>query len=342
MRHRIAAAAAVVACALPAAAQEQQATESARRAAVEIAVQEERAKVGVESRIVRGAPYSADAVTETVQVLADGNRIVRQSVTRVFRDSEGRTRRETVGTDGQVSTAVISDPVSESQWMLMPAQRVAHRNGVIIATPGGSYSFASVQPSGSGTVVATRTPDGAVRVQAKEAGTEEEIKQRQAVEVAAAAGSGSGSASASSSASGTVSSGAVAAGSRGSNVSTFTRVAPAEMGTMMRVPANATVNKEDLGQQVVEGVTARGTRTTTTIPAGGIGNVLPIEIVSEQWFSEDLKVLVMTRHADPRTGETVYKLTNVSLVEPARTMFEVPADYTIRDSVIRRKPELEK
>ena len=110
MRHRIAVAAAVVACAIPAAAQEQQATESARRAAVEIAVQEERAKVGVESRIVRGAPYSAEAVTETVQALADGNRIVRQSVTRIFRDSEGRTRRETVGSDGQVSTVVDQRP----------------------------------------------------------------------------------------------------------------------------------------------------------------------------------------------------------------------------------------
>ncbi len=339
MRHRIAAAAAVLACAFPAAAQEQQATESARRAAVEIAVQEERAKVGVESRIVRGAPYSAEAVTETVQVLADGNRIVRQSVTRIFRDGEGRTRRETVGNDGQVSTVVISDPVSESQWMLMPAQRIAHRNGVIIASPGGSYSFAAVEPSGSGTVRAMRTPDGGVTVEAKEARTEEEIKRRQAVEVAAAAGEGAGSGSGAAS----VSVGAVAAGGRGgSSASTVTRVAPVEMGTMMRVPANSTVNKEDLGQQVVEGVMARGTRTTTTIPAGGIGNVQPIEIVSEQWFSDDLKVLVMTRHADPRTGQTVYKLTNVSLAEPVRTMFEVPADYTVRDSVIRRKPELEK
>ena len=267
MRHRIAAAAAVVACAFPAAAQEQQATESARRAAVEIAVQEERAKVGVESRIVRGAPYSAEAVTETVQVLADGNRIVRQSVTRIFRDGEGRTRRETVGNDGQVSTVVISDPVSESQWMLMPAQRIAHRNGVIIASPGGSYSFASVQPSGSGTVRAMRTPDGGVSVEAKEieATTEEEIKRRQAVEVAAAAAAGGGAGSASGSAS--VSVGAVAAGRGGSSTSTVTRVAPVEMGTMMRVPANSTVNKEDLGQQVVEGVMARGTLSTCHIMA---------------------------------------------------------------------------
>src|SRR5690606_5706323 len=43
---------------------------------------------------VTGKPYSAEAVTETVQVLADGNRIVNTHRARVYRDSEGRTRRE--------------------------------------------------------------------------------------------------------------------------------------------------------------------------------------------------------------------------------------------------------
>ena len=92
-----------------------------------------------------------------------------------------------------------------------------------------------------------------------------------------------------------------------------------------------TVNKEDLGQQVIEGVVATGTRTTTTIAAGSIGNEQPILIVSEQWFSPDLKVLVMTKHSDPRTGETTYRLTNIVQTEPARSLFEVPADYTIKD-----------
>ena len=69
-----------------------------------------------------------------------------------------------------------------------------------------------------------------------------------------------------------------------------------------------TVNKEDLGTQVIEGVVATGTRTTTTIAAGSIGNEQPILIVSEQWFSADLKVLVMTKHSDPRSGETSLSL----------------------------------
>jgi len=318
MKDRIAAALAVLAFAAPAAAQEAQGGVTAtRRAAVEHELQEERAKAAVESRIVRGAPYSAEAVTETTQALADGNRISRKSVSRIYRDSEGRTRRETVGTNGQVGSVMISDPVSESQWVLMPEKRIAHRNGVIMASgSGGNVAVASVRAMEGGTVVATRSAEG-VAVEAREIKVEDELKRRQEVEAAAAGG-------------------------RGGATTTFTtRVAPVEMPTMMRVPGSSAVNKEDLGQQVVEGVMARGTRTTTTIPAGEIGNAKPIEIVSEQWFSDDLKVLVMTRHADPRTGETIYKLTNVSLAEPAKTMFEVPADYTVRESVIRRKPELE-
>jgi hypothetical protein len=53
----------------------------------------------------------------------------------------------------------------------------------------------------------------------------------------------------------------------------------------------------------VEGVAATGNRTTWTIPASAIGNLQPIKIVSEQWFSPDLQLLVLTKHSDPRTGE---------------------------------------
>ena len=45
-------------------------------------------------KVVKGAPYSAEAVTETIQTLGDGNRIVNRLTSSVYRDSEGRTRRE--------------------------------------------------------------------------------------------------------------------------------------------------------------------------------------------------------------------------------------------------------
>ena len=45
-------------------------------------------------KVVKGAPYSGEAVTETIQTLSDGNRIVNRMTSSVYRDSEGRTRRE--------------------------------------------------------------------------------------------------------------------------------------------------------------------------------------------------------------------------------------------------------
>ena len=57
----------------------------------------EEMRLAVQGKITKGAPYSADTVTESVQVLADGNRIVRRTTTRVSRDSEGRTRTENTG-----------------------------------------------------------------------------------------------------------------------------------------------------------------------------------------------------------------------------------------------------
>jgi hypothetical protein len=95
--------------------------------------------------------------------------------------------------------------------------------------------------------------------------------------------------------------------------------------------------REDLGQQTVEGVLAAGTRTTRVIPAGAIGNLQPIKVISEEWMSPDLKVLVMTKHSDPRTGETIYRLSNIVRAEPDHALFTVPADYTLREPAIRRE-----
>jgi len=74
-----------------------------------------------------------------------------------------------------------------------------------------------------------------------------------------------------------------------------------------------------------------GTRTTVIIPASQVGNERPIEIVSERWYSPQLKTVVMTSHKDPRMGETTYRLTNISMSEPARNLFEVPAGYAVTE-----------
>lgn len=86
----------------------------------------------------------------------------------------------------------------------------------------------------------------------------------------------------------------------------------------------------DLGDKVINGVTAHGTRITRTIPAGQIGNERPIVIVEERWYSPDLQMNVLTTTNDPLTGNTVFQLTNIQRVEPDASLFQVPADYTVR------------
>ena len=70
---------------------------------------------------------------------------------------------------------------------------------------------------------------------------------------------------------------------------------------------NQEARTESLGKQNIEGVEAEGTRSTVTIPAGEIGNERAIEIVFERWYSPELQMVVMTRHYDPRFGETTYR-----------------------------------
>ena len=84
---------------------------------------------------------------------------------------------------------------------------------------------------------------------------------------------------------------------------------------------------EELGEREIEGVTAEGTRITVTLPAGAVDNSEPIAIVTERWYSPELKTVVLISRSDPRYGETIYRLTNLKRDEPAANLFVVPKDY---------------
>jgi hypothetical protein len=95
---------------------------------------------------------------------------------------------------------------------------------------------------------------------------------------------------------------------------------------------------ESLGTRTMEGIEVEGTRSTITIPTGQIGNDRPIDITSERWYSPALQVVVMSKHVDPRFGENTYRLTNIDRTEPARSLFEVPADYTVEEGAFPPGP----
>jgi TonB family protein len=93
-----------------------------------------------------------------------------------------------------------------------------------------------------------------------------------------------------------------------------------------------TTNTEQLAKQMVEGVECEGVRAITTMPAGAIGNERPIETVNETWFSQELKIMILSKRSDPRFGETTYRVTNISRSEPDAALFQIPSEYTIIDS----------
>lgn len=89
--------------------------------------------------------------------------------------------------------------------------------------------------------------------------------------------------------------------------------------------------REALGTRDIDGETAVGSRVVVRIPAGQVGNDRPIEISDERWESQNLKLLLFSRHSDPRSGDVEYRVTKLTRGEPSRELFTVPAGYTITD-----------
>jgi hypothetical protein len=84
-----------------------------------------------------------------------------------------------------------------------------------------------------------------------------------------------------------------------------------------------------LGNQIVEGVTASGSRVTAVVPAGQIGNDKPLTFSSEAWYSPELGIIVMSKVSDPITGDTNFRLTKLRRGEPSPDLFAVLAGYRI-------------
>jgi hypothetical protein len=229
----------------------------------------------VAGSLVKGAPYSAQAVTETVQTLADGNRITQKSTAMIYRDALGRERREetlpAIGpfTPQGDAPQIISiyDPVAGVSYSLNSREHTA------IKLPGPSREIAALEAQVKKVQTLVATPFGPTT-----------------------------------------------AGAPGAIVKYKT------FNENVRPPKT-----EQLGWKLIEGVQAEGTRNTITIPAGEVGNERPIDIIDEQWRSPDLQVIVLSKHTDPRFGETSYSLVNISRADPPLTLFQVPPDYTIQD-----------
>lgn len=248
--------------------------------------------------VVKGAPYAAEAVTESVQNLADGNRIVNKNFVKMYRDSEGRTRIEAAiqplgpwVADAKSSViTTIHDPVSGEHFTLNAETRTAAKATVRMKV--------IESPSAPG-------PDGK---QVKEIRKEVTVSSGKAVIGHTVDIQGPMPA--------------------GPAVMMF----QGEAGNRMVFNHRANIESSSLGKQTVEGVECDGTREVQTIPAGQIGNEREIKVVTERWYSPELKMELLRKHSDPRFGETTYRVDNLVRAEQPRSLFDVPADYKLDDT----------
>jgi hypothetical protein len=89
------------------------------------------------------------------------------------------------------------------------------------------------------------------------------------------------------------------------------------------------IKRESLGTKVIDGLTVDGTRMTITTPEGVLGNDRPLTRVCDHWRSEELKITILSKCSDPRSGKSVVRVRNIDRAEPDPLLFQVPPDYTI-------------
>ena len=243
-------------------------------------------------RPVTNAPYSGEEVTEQIQTLADGTHITQKSADRkVYRDSLGRTRTERQMFGGMA----MAGRLPESPVVIEITDPVAHVKYTLDTV--NKVAHRQQLPA------APNLPAG--------------MAMRSGVLGGALPAPGvAGAPSAPGMAGGIGISG-------GGGVRTAT-AAPTDM-------PRPQMSSEKLGTQTIEGVLAEGIRQASTWEVGSQGNDRPISVVNETWMSPALKVMILNKSTDPRSGEHTQKLTNISQAEPPADFFQPPADYTLVD-----------
>ena len=293
-------------------------------------------------RVVKGAPYCADATHETIQPLADGNRIVRKQSTRLCRDGEGRTRREVQRTQGAGKgdkLVYFRDPVAKEAWIYNPETKAVRRllGGGGMAWAQGDHEawqrwgrefsqrmreqFKDLPrppqppqpPKAQEAPAAPKAPEPAVVVETDVMvkGAEDEPRRQRDVRVI-----------------------------RLSDLPAGVHMAPLPpMPPMPPMPAlvgqgwswghfapRGEPVVTALPAKEIEGVKVTGERSTWTIEAGKLGNEKPILITREVWTSPELSLTVHSRDFDPRSGEVLYRLHNIQRGEPDAALMRLPAD----------------
>ncbi len=291
---------------------------------------------------VKNAPYSAEVITERTQTLSDGNQITKRTTSATWRDSAGRTRQETRDASGNVKSVQIHDAVDGARITLTPSTRTARKTTVdrdlhkrIAELREKARAMAK---DGKATIIERGNGGEDIVIQRHEGGADGRKDVREDVQVRVIRGSGPG-------ASVTLSVPPIPPVPPVPPVPPMPPLPPLEdlgTGELVRLSSigtalgdskwSAKATTTSLGTRDVEGVRAEGKSRSYTIPAGEIGNKNPITVTTESWYSPELQATVYSKHSDPRSGETVYRMANIKRGEPSAALFTVPEGYTVKES----------
>ncbi|MBX7172287.1 MAG: hypothetical protein K1X72_15075 [Pyrinomonadaceae bacterium] len=241
--------------------------------------------------IVKNAPFSAEAISENAQTLADGNKIKTTFSLKMYRDKEGRFRRE-----GSINPGMLLTPIFKSQpvfHIIDPVDGVQYYLDITTKTAR-ETKMKPIYSPGDKKIV--EFPKDTVKSKVVEEKIAKNQEQKKVIEERVAK----------------------------VKESLFDKPKTREV-----VIESDYVKTESLGTKTIEGVEVVGSRIIHGINAGSIGNEKPIEIVYERWFSNELQLIIFSKYYDPRYGEQTYRLTNLSRNNPEKSLFEVPKDYKI-------------
>lgn len=321
-------------------------------------------------RVVRQAPFCADAVHETVQWLPDpqggpANRIVQQHGSRLCRDGEGRVRQE-VERGGQ-RRIYLHDPVAQESWALDPAARTARRLGFAEAARSRQLG-AAVPPAD-----AAPWREYGERMREWQLQLTERLRNLRGLSPGAPEAltptpplpplppmppmpamapvppatpvpgttAGAGPAGPTVAAPAPVLVQAQAGEGPSGRVELrivhldpagrdLPPLPPGLSQRASRLAPRGPGATTALPMREQDGLRLDGERTSWIIEAGRIGNERPIVITREVWRSPELLLVVSSREVDPRSGETSYRLMNLKRGEPDAALMKVPADFDRR------------
>jgi hypothetical protein len=297
------------------------------------------------AKAAEGKPIFAEFVTEHHQDFADGNSITRTTSSTIYRDAKGRIRRESQlslpGLPAGVASATfitIVDRRLGCGWVLNPQEMIAHRYPLggqpsyvaHVNAQGGGHLFSrgarpmaghGMDASGSRHWYPHAFPPS---VHLSQNSVSPAAMSAASTDAIAAAPGAPGKSEVGSPA-------MQAAGARADEAG-MAGAAPSMRLDQTFLAAPNPVRTENLGEEMILGFRAHGKRVITTLPPGEIGNDRSIDIVSEQWFSPELELVMRSMHRDPWGGEFTTMVVRIRQGEQPARLFAVPSKYKVIDA----------